>query len=83
MRQHLGPQAFIVGLFEAADPGLARGEDVTASKLLAAGVAQIDALDDQPAVLATLRNTLGGVYLVMGRFSASRTRIWVEISRSS
>lgn len=54
---------FVTGLFEAADPAQARGEDITARELLEAGRHQIEVeMSDRPAVRSTLQRVLGEVY---------------------
>lgn len=57
----------LVDLFASADPGNARGQDLTARELLdraAAGLARDGEL--QPAVRARLQNAIGEVYLNLG-----------------
>ena len=60
--------SFLAELFAGASPGRAQGEVVTASDLLAAGVAEIDALSDQPGVQARLLDVMGASYTQIGEF---------------
>ncbi len=58
---------FVTGLFEAADPGQARGAETTARQLLDAGLRQIETqMLDRPAVQASLKQVLGRVYYEIG-----------------
>ncbi|MCA8954919.1 MAG: serine/threonine protein kinase, partial [Planctomycetes bacterium] len=59
---------FLTQVFDGADPELTGGKDVTARQLLDQGAQRIDALPDEPAVQATLRGVIGGVYLMLGAF---------------
>ncbi len=58
---------FLVGIFQEVDPEQTRGEEVTAREILDLGADKIDReLGDQPEVQATVRHTLGKVYLSLG-----------------
>ncbi|XOV84248.1 MAG: tetratricopeptide repeat protein [bacterium] len=58
---------FVTGLFRAADPAQAKGEDVTAREILAAGVTQLETeMQDRPKIQATMRRVLGEVYFELG-----------------
>ena len=58
---------FVTGLFLAADPAQAKGENITARELLEAGRRQIEtAIADQPEVQATLQRVLGEVHYELG-----------------
>ena len=57
---------YLMGLFEASDPGEALGDTITARELLERGVARADALTDQPAVQATLLGVTGRVFVNLG-----------------
>jgi len=59
---------FMTGIFKEADPGRARGADVTAREILDAGAKQIETLDEQPLTQASLMEAIGSVYGVMGLF---------------
>lgn len=59
---------FLIDLFQRADPGRAKGADVTAREILDTGAAEIARLDDKPRTQAAFAETIGGVYGVMGLF---------------
>lgn len=60
---------FMVGLFSVADPGEARGNTITAREIMDKGAAGIDqALTAQPAIQATLMETMGSVYTSLGLY---------------
>lgn len=59
---------FLVGLFRRADPGRAKGAEVTAKEILDAGAREIEKLDDKPLSQAAFAETIGEVYGVMGLF---------------
>jgi tetratricopeptide (TPR) repeat protein len=60
---------YLMGLFEASDPGEALGDTITARELLERGVARADALRDQPTVQATLLGVTGRVYVNLGEYA--------------
>jgi tetratricopeptide (TPR) repeat protein len=61
--------AFLVGLFTVADPGEARGSQVTAREILDRGAGEIArALDADPEVRARLTHTMGQVYKQLGLY---------------
>ncbi|ARA93584.1 hypothetical protein AWN76_010720 [Rhodothermaceae bacterium RA] len=61
---------FLVSLFRSADPGEARGEDVTARTLLERGRARVEEeLAGQPAVQATMLGVMGEVYEALGDYA--------------
>lgn len=61
---------FLVGLFEVADPGEARGNSITAREILDRGAMRIDRdLASQPEVRANLMQTMGRVYTSLGLYS--------------
>ncbi len=67
--------AFLVDLFEAADPGEARGRSVTADELLDRGLAKLredGELASQPAVRAAMLDVMSRVYRNMGRYEEAR-----------
>ena len=64
--------AFVLGLFEASDPGRARGVEATAGELLARGAERAQAMDGPPEVRAELLRTLGEVHLKLGAFEEAR-----------
>lgn len=58
---------FVTGLFRAADPAQAKGENVTAREILAAGVEQVEfEMQDRPEIQATMQRVLGKVYYELG-----------------
>jgi tetratricopeptide (TPR) repeat protein len=64
---------FLVDLFKISDPSEARGNTVTAREMLDKGAARIDRdLAQQPAIQATLMDTLGTVYMGLGLFPQAR-----------
>jgi tetratricopeptide (TPR) repeat protein len=65
--------AFLVDLFKISDPSEARGNSLTAREVLDKGAARIDReLEKQPAIQATLMDTLGTVYMGLGLYDQSR-----------
>jgi serine/threonine protein kinase/tetratricopeptide (TPR) repeat protein len=61
--------AFLQGLFEAADPTIARGNDITARQLLDRGRERIEKeLATQPEVRARLMTLLGNIYRILGLY---------------
>lgn len=64
---------FLVDLFKVSDPSEARGNTVTAREMLDKGAARVDReLAKQPAIQATLMDTLGTVYMGLGLFDQAR-----------
>lgn len=60
---------FLAEMFEAADPNLSKGEEITADQLLDDGARRIhEELGDQPEVQAELMQVIGNVYLTQGKF---------------
>jgi serine/threonine-protein kinase len=60
---------FLVNLFEVADPGETRGNQVTAEELLKSGTRKIQSdLKEQPEVQASMLNTIGRVYIKLGLY---------------
>ena len=58
---------FLVDLFKVSDPSEARGNTVTAREMLDKGAARVDQeLAKEPAIQATLMDTLGTVYTGLG-----------------
>jgi eukaryotic-like serine/threonine-protein kinase len=62
---------FLEEIFMAPDPGNARGLDISAKEILAKGAERISGLDSQPAVQATLMETIGRVYFNLGEYAPS------------
>jgi tetratricopeptide (TPR) repeat protein len=64
---------FLVDLFKISDPSEARGNSVTAREMLDKGAARINTgLASQPAIQATLKDTLGTVYMGLGLYNQAR-----------
>ena len=60
---------FMVGLFNVSDPSEARGNTITAREIMDKGAARIDSeLKAQPAIQATLSETMGTVYTSLGLY---------------
>jgi len=59
---------FLVGLFEAPDPRLARGAVVTAKEILDEGAQTIGALSHDPLVRARLELVMGNAYHALGLY---------------
>ena len=60
---------FIVDMFKVVDPSEGLGNTITAQEILDKGAARIDTeLADQPAVQATLMDTMGTVYTSLGLY---------------
>jgi tetratricopeptide (TPR) repeat protein len=64
---------FLVDLFRISDPSEARGNSVTAREMLDKGAHRIDSeLAHQPAIQATLMDTVGTVYMGLGLYKEAR-----------
>jgi tetratricopeptide (TPR) repeat protein len=64
---------FLIDLFKISDPSEARGNSVTAREMLDKGAARLDTeLAGQPAVQATLLDTVGTVYMGLGLYKQAR-----------
>jgi tetratricopeptide (TPR) repeat protein len=64
---------FIVDLFKVSDPSEARGNTITAREMVDKGAARVDReLAKEPAIQATLMDTLGTVYMGLGLYSEAR-----------
>jgi tetratricopeptide (TPR) repeat protein len=60
---------FMVDLFKVSDPSESRGNSITAKEILDKGVSRIDTeLENQPAIQATLMDTMGSVYTGLGLY---------------
>ena len=60
---------FMVGLFEVSDPSEALGNSITAREIMDSGAARIETeLTTQPAIQATLMETMGSVYTSLGLY---------------
>ena len=64
---------FLVDLFRVSDPSEARGNAVTAREMLDKGALRIHSeLANQPAIRATLMDTVGTVYMGLGLYAKAR-----------
>jgi tetratricopeptide (TPR) repeat protein len=63
---------FMVDLFKVSDPSEALGNTITAREILDKGAARINTeLTDQPAIQATLMDTMGSVYTSLGLYGSA------------
>lgn len=62
---------FLVGLFEHADPGIGRGEVITAQQLLQAGINRVGQLDGQPGVQSRMYRVLARVQMNLGEYDSA------------
>ena len=63
---------FMVNLFNVADPSEARGNSITAREIMDKGASRIEReLSAQPAIQATLMETMGAVYMSLGLYDQS------------
>ena len=63
---------FMVGLFSVSDPSESLGNTITAREILDKGAERIeDELAGQPAIQATLMDTMGTVYTSLGLYDAA------------
>jgi tetratricopeptide (TPR) repeat protein len=67
---------FLVDLFKVFDPSEARGSTVTAREMLDKGAIRIESeLAAEPAIQATLMDTVGTVYMGLGLYAQARPLI--------
>lgn len=65
---------FMVGLFEVSDPSEARGNTITAREIMDKGATRIEnELTTQPAIQATLMETMGSVYTSLALYSQAES----------
>lgn len=62
---------FMISLFEEASPQKRLGEPMTVQEFLDLGASRIDELSDQPDTLATLKETIGSLYVVLSEYEKS------------
>lgn len=75
---------FMVGLFQVSDPGEARGNTITAREILDKGASRIESeLSDQPAIQATLMDTMGTVYTSLGLYEPALALVEQALERRS
>jgi tetratricopeptide (TPR) repeat protein len=64
---------FLIGLFEVADPGEARGRTITAREILSRGADEVTAeLGEQPLTQAKLMETIGVITTKLGLYDEAR-----------
>lgn len=67
-------QAFLISIFDVADPGKTDGQQVTARDILEQGVVRIEEeLAEQPALKAELLDAMGEVYIMLSDYAQART----------
>lgn len=65
-------KSFVLSLFEVNDPGISRGEDLTARQLLDRGSERIEAeLAAQPVIEAEMHDVMAGLYEQLGAYDQS------------
>lgn len=68
--------SFLIDSFRLADPSQSRGKEITAREILDSGATRISReLQSQPALQATLLDTIGSVYLGLGEFEEAQPLI--------
>jgi tetratricopeptide (TPR) repeat protein len=73
---------FLVDLFRIFDPSEARGNSVTAREMLEKGAGRIETeLARQPAIQATLMDTVGTVYMGLGLYDQARPLLEGAVAR--
>jgi tetratricopeptide (TPR) repeat protein len=73
---------FLVDLFKIFDPSEARGNTVTAREMMDKGAVRIETeLAGQPAIQATLMDTVGTVYMGLGLYTQARPLIDGAVSK--
>jgi tetratricopeptide (TPR) repeat protein len=75
---------FMVGLFAVSDPSEARGNTITAREIMDLGARRIDSeLTSQPAIQATLMETMGIVYTSLGLYEQAESLLRTALERRS
>lgn len=75
---------FMVGLFEVSDPSESLGNSITAREILDKGAARIETeLTDQPAIQATLMDTMGTVYTSLGLYEPAVSLVGQSLRKRS
>jgi tetratricopeptide (TPR) repeat protein len=73
---------FMVDLFKVSNPSEALGNKITAREILDKGAARIETeLADQPAIQATLMDTIGSVYTSLGLYAQALPLMKQALSR--
>jgi len=77
-----GVARFLVGLFKLSDPNEARGREITAKEILVRGAERVEReMKAQPQTQATMMETIGRVYLQLGRQDLARPQIEGSLER--
>ncbi|MGH7626156.1 MAG: protein kinase domain-containing protein, partial [Gemmatimonadaceae bacterium] len=71
-RDAAGVTSFVLGLFEASDPGETRGDTLTAADLVERGVARAEQMHGNPAEQASMLEVTSRLSLNLGRFAEAR-----------
>ncbi len=74
-------QRFMLDLFQGGDAQIAPPDSLRVTALLASGVQQARALDEEPIVQAELYGTLGGVYQRLGKYDQADTLLQLALAR--
>ncbi|MCC5914520.1 MAG: tetratricopeptide repeat protein [Balneolaceae bacterium] len=61
----------MLGMFEAGEPRLEQGDQVTARELLDRGLEEANMLDNQPELQANMFNVIGRVYTGLGQYNSA------------
>ncbi len=73
---------FLVELFRISDPSEARGQSVTAKEMLEKGTTRIETeLAGQPAIQATLLDTVGTVYMGIGLYDQANQLLTSAVAK--
>jgi len=73
---------FMVGLFAVSDPSEARGNTITAREIMDRGADRIEReLTAQPAIQATLMETMGTVYTSLGLYEQAASLLGTALDR--
>ncbi|MGD8277298.1 MAG: serine/threonine-protein kinase, partial [Gemmatimonadota bacterium] len=73
---------FLIGVFEVADPSVARADTVTAVQILDRGAARIDAeLSAEPVVQATMMDVIGRVYASLSLYDRADSLLTEALRR--
>jgi len=73
---------FMVDLFSVSDPSEARGNTITAREIMDKGANRINQeLTDQPAIQATLMETMGTVYTSLGLYDQAATLLYSALKK--
>ena len=65
---------FLVGLFQVSDPGVNRGDRLTANQILERGASGlVHGFNDQPVQRARMQLVIGDVYVAMGEYARARS----------